>query len=84
MTTRLPPETLDIVWRDFITRRITDAAKRRYIPKTYQRENRNYGNSKYFEAWLYELGGYVVQDHGKRYLEFFNDHQSVMFTLRWL
>jgi hypothetical protein len=41
-------------------------------------------NSRKYMDWLWDqYGARVVQDHGKKYLEFFSQEQITFFLLQW-
>lgn len=45
--------------------------------------NRNYGENKKFEDWLFLEGIILVREHKKMYLQFLNEQQAIMFALKW-
>ena len=47
------------------------------------RVNLNWGVGKQFDLYVWENGGRIGKEYGKRYAEFFDDHNLTMFILRW-
>lgn len=48
------------------------------------RINLKWGRGKQFNEYIWACGGRIGQEHRKRFAEFFNDEDLIMFTLRHL
>lgn len=76
--TRLSPDQLNAAWQHFSE--VREWARPEH---DYSRVNRRY-TGKGFEEWLFSLGGFIIQDHGKLYLDFTDDQQASYFILKYL
>lgn len=47
------------------------------------RVNLRYGVGKEFEDYLWSCGGRIGKEYGKRYAEFFEEQDMIMFLLKW-
>lgn len=77
---RLTPDQLDKVYSRWSMRNSNYAGM---YDMSYQRISRFRGASPKFESWLYEHGGIVKQENHKRFAEFADEDQWMLFVLQW-
>lgn len=75
---RITPNQLDTVYSRWST--INNGT---VYNRSYQRVSRFRGYSTKFEDWLYEQGGVVKQENHKRFAEFADEEQWILFVLQW-
>lgn len=47
------------------------------------RLNMRYGIGKAFDDYIWSCGGTLGKEYGKRYAEFFEEQDMIMFLLKW-
>lgn len=47
------------------------------------RLNLRYGIGKEFDDYIWSCGGRLGKEYGKRYAEFFEEQDMIMFLLKW-
>jgi hypothetical protein len=50
----------------------------------FDHTNLRYHPGKGFDEFVWKSGGHIRQEHGKRYAEFFDEHDMIMFSLKYL
>jgi len=80
---RIESDSLNEMWEKWLRHRFpTQIDQLRWIDHI-DRVNLKYGRGKDFDEFVWECGGIIRQQNSKRYLEFFNDEDAIMFALRW-
>ena len=49
----------------------------------YNQRPRSSRKAERFEIWLFQQGAEVRKIHGKKYLEFADEHNASLFALKW-
>lgn len=78
---RIGPDALDTIYKNWKSY-CGDASHVGHWSNIHN-ANLGYGLAREFDLYLWGCGGFMVQDNGKRYAEFFDEHNLTMFLLRW-
>lgn len=54
-----------------------------YYLSSYNYMSRSHSRAQAFELWLWEQGGQVKQENRRRFIEFTDDGQGMLFALRY-
>lgn len=79
----LGEDHLDNLWQKWINHHY-DLRTRDYLPGLYKYVQRRTGAARKFEDWLYTHGATVRQENKHRFIEFFDDKQAMIFSLKFL
>lgn len=55
----------------------------RYQSSDIDRASLRWGTARDFDLYVWGCGGRIVQENGKRHLDFFEEHDLIVFLLRW-
>jgi hypothetical protein len=80
---RIESDSLNEMWQKWLRHRFPSQIDQLRWSDHIDRVNLKYGRGKDFDEFVWSCGGHIRQQNGKRYLEFFNDEDAIMFTLRW-
>jgi hypothetical protein len=54
------------------------------LPITGWHSNMNYGKPKQYKDWLFDQGVNLIYKNKKAYLQFFDEQNATMFTIKWM
>ena len=50
----------------------------------FDQTNLRYGPGKGFDEFVWKGGGHIRKEHGRRFAEFFEESEMIMFSLKYL
>lgn len=56
----------------------------RFESSDIDRTSLRWGTARDFDLYVWGCGGRIAQENGKRHLDFFEEHDLLLFLLRWL
>lgn len=81
---RIESEQLDAIYRKWVLDNGGHKSNYFSYDRDVNRVNLTYGLGKQFDEYLWACGGRIGKEHGKRYAEFFEESDMIMFSLRHL
>ena len=81
--TYLESDVLDRVWWRWLETAGPTQYEMSYLKVSYNRVPRRINKVQRFEQWLFMQGGEVRQISGKRYVQFTDEQEAMLFALKW-
>ena len=81
---RIESEPLNAIYQRWALANGGSKANYSFYDRDFNRVNLTYGLGKQFDEYLWACGGRIGKEHGKRYAEFFEESDMIMFSLRHL
>jgi len=78
---RISDEQLNAIYKKWISPQLQTGYRSLYTDDI-NRVSFRYGPGKQFEDYVWSCGGRIGKEHGKRYAEFFEEEDLIMFTLK--
>jgi hypothetical protein len=81
--TRIESEALQLIYKKWLNHHYSNDDVKLSWGNYIDRVNLGYSHGKAFDEFVWSCGGHIRQENSRRYLEFFNDEDAIMFLLRW-
>ena len=85
MSNRIESDALNEIYSKWVIKNYPANAKNHslYWNNHIDRVNLTYAQGKAFDEFVWQSGGHIRQENGRRYVEFFDDLDATMFLLKW-